>query len=140
MYAHIYAESLDNYSTGKKTFVYLDPKALKAEVVDGKLSVSGRYQHEASSGSRGGDAKVVFRDLRIDLSSDDIRALVASALDRGLLARCDLSGLSLRDQLREQIARGAELAAENDSLKSELTRLRTVIDDCRAALDAVSPP
>jgi len=134
MYAHIYAERLDNYSTGKTMFVSVPASEVQLSHVDDEIEVRARFRDEVTPGTRGGSERIVYRDLLVTLKSDELRALVARAIALGVLSRADLSETRVWKRLREQLALVEKLEGERASLAAEVDRLRMLIGDCREML------
>ena len=139
MFAQIYAESLENYTTGKTSRVVADQGGIEVKVdrTAGLLALKASFKDRTTSGDRGGRYNPVTRHLRLELSKTELLFVVGGALKERLVTGGDLAAVAGLDELRGEVDR---LQAELGSAKQEMERLRNILDDCAGLIASVRAP
>jgi len=140
MYVTIYAESLNNYSTGKTSRVWAEPSgiAFAVDAAESTLLIKAQCVDYRNSGDRGGDYNPVTRLLQIHLTAEDLAALTRAATASPTLIAAQAALLG--EQFKQVIADRDGAVAERDRLYVLLERYRQVADDSVSLLQSVETP
>jgi len=140
MYVTIYAESLNNYSTGKTSRVWAEPSGITFAIDESEstLAIKAQCVDYRNSGDRGGDYNPVTRQLQIQLTAEDLAALTRAATASPTLIAAQAALLG--EQFKQVIAERDGAVSERDRLYVLLERYRQVTDDSVSLLQSVETP
>lgn len=138
MYAQIYAESLDNRSTGKTMRVWSHVEEVTFGVIeeDQLLVIKATCHDRENSGDRGGDYNPVTRQLLLKLNKEEVEKLVATSLNEKLLKKLNIENIANIDVISHL---EIELQNRNDELRmvnEEIDSLRELMGDAASMLQS----